>query len=255
MFISTLSAPARKSDISTDMESRIFTGEWHLGDQLPSEREFCTVYGVSRPVIREVLAGLAERGFIDIHPGRGSFVRTVSIDDLSSSMTRVATRAGITARDLVVARVGLECSAAELAAQQVERPAERLWAALREHERAETVAEMAQSDIDFHEAVVAASKNDVLMLMFGAIRVQVHALMLRSHSDPAVRSIGDPMHTRIVEAILAGDSAAARDLMRAHLELALELFGADLDRPLSEVVESRGLRVASPLRRSGSTSL
>ena len=251
MFVSTLSVPARKTDISSDMEHRIFTAEWDLGEQLPSEREFCAVYGVSRPVIREVLAGLAERGFIDIHPGRGSFVRTVAVDDLSSSMTRVATRAGITARDLVVARVGLECSAAELAARQVDRPAEKLWAALHEHERAVTVAEMAQSDIDFHEAVVAASGNHVLMLMFGAIRGQVHALMLRSHSDPAVRRIGDPMHERIVQAVLAGDPSAARDLMRAHLELALELFGADLDRPLSEVVESRGLRVASPLKLTG----
>lgn len=248
MFISTLAAPARKTDISLDLESRIFEGNWVLGEQLPSERELCVAYGVSRPVVREVLAGLVERGLIDIHPGRGSFVRAVAIDELSSSLTRAATRAGITARDLVVARVGLECSAAELAAQQTHRPVERLWTALHAHERADSVSDMAQSDIDFHEAVVASSGNPVLVLMFGAIRSQVHALMLRSHSDPAVHDIGDPMHVRIVQAIADGDSSAARESMRAHLELALELFGADLDKPISDVVEARGLRSASPLR-------
>jgi hypothetical protein len=35
--------------------------------------------------------------------------------------------------------------------------------------------------------------------------------------------------------------------MREHLELALTLYGNDLDKPLSEVVESRGLRFASML--------
>ena len=248
MFTSSLAVPARKIDISEDMESRIFEGGWALGAQLPSERELCVAYGVSRPVVREVLAGLVERGLIEIYPGRGSFVRAVAIDELSSSLTRAATRAGVTARDLVVARVGLECSAAELAAQQTHRPVERLWMALRAHEQAETVSEMAQSDIDFHEAVVASSGNPVLVLMFGAIRAQVHALMLRSHSDPAVHDIGDPMHARIVQAIADGDAPAARELMRAHVELALELFGADLDKPISEVVEARGLRIASPLR-------
>lgn len=247
MFTSTLSAPARKSDITEDLERRIVQGDWPPGQQLPSERELCIAYGVSRPVVREVLAGLVERGFIDIHPGRGSFVRAVAIDDLSSSLTRAATRAGITARDLVVARVALECAAVELAAQRGDRPVESLWRALRTHEAAEGVGEMAQSDLDFHEAVVAASGNPVLMLMFGAIRAQVHALMLRSHSDPTVHSIGDPMHARIVEAVADGDDIAARDLMREHLELALQLYGADLDQPISDVVEARGIRNAAPL--------
>lgn len=247
MFTSTLTAPARKNDISDDLERHIVQGLWSPGDQLPSERELCIAYGVSRPVIREVLAGLVEKGFIDIHPGRGSFVRAVAIDDLSSSLTRAATRAGITARDLVVARVALECSAVELAAQQPDRPIEALWEALRAHESADGVGAMAQSDLDFHEAIVAASGNPVLMLMFGSIRAQVYALMLRSHSDATVRDIGDPIHARIVQAVADGDSDHARDLMREHLELALELYGTDLDQPISEVVEARGIRDAAPL--------
>lgn len=250
MFTSHLTAPARKNDISDDLERRVVQGLWSPGDQLPSERELCIAYGVSRPVVREVLAGLVERGFIDIHPGRGSFVRAVAIDDLSSSLTRAATRAGITARDLVVARVALECSAVELAAQQADRPVDALWEALRAHEAAESIGSMAQSDLDFHEAVVASSGNPVLMLMFGSIRAQVYALMLRSHSDATVRSIGDPMHERIVQAVADGDSEQARDLMREHLELALKLYGTDLDQPISEVVEARGIRDAAPLASS-----
>ncbi len=252
MFTSDLNSPARKNDIADELERRIVQGMWAPGDQLPSEREFCIAFGVSRPVIREVLAGLVERGFIEIQPGRGSFVRAVAIDHLSSSLTRVASRAGITARDLVVARVALECSAVELAAQQPNRPIEAMVQALRSHESAEGVGNMAQSDLDFHETIVAASGNPVLTLMFGSIRAQVYALMLRSHSDSTVREIGDPMHSRIVQAVADGDSARARELMREHLELALELYGSDLDQPISEVVEARGIRDAAPLSSSHS---
>ena len=85
------------------------------------------------------------------------------------------------------------------------------------------------------------------MLMFGAIRNQVHALMLRSHSDPSVQRVGEPYHQKIVQAIKDGNATAARELMREHLELALSLYGSDLDRPISDVVEARGLRYASSL--------
>ena len=92
------------------------------------------------------------------------------------------------------------------------------------------------------------------MLMFGAIRNQVHALMLRSHSDPNVHREGEPYHERIVQAIEDGQPAAARELMREHLELALSLYGSDLDRPISDVVDSRGLRFASVLTRPETNS-
>jgi GntR family transcriptional regulator, transcriptional repressor for pyruvate dehydrogenase complex len=241
--------PARKIDIVQHIQDRILRGDLSPGSQLPSERELAADYGVSRPVIREALAGLVELGFIEIHPGRGSFVRSVKIDDLSGSLTRAATLAKITARDLVVARLGLECSAAELAARQANRHTDELRRSLKEHADATSLQEMADTDLAFHETVVAASMNPVLMLMFGAIRNQVHALMLRSHSDPSVQRVGEPYHEKIVQAIVDGNATAARELMREHLELALTLYGTDLDRPISDVVEARGLRFASDLAR------
>jgi GntR family transcriptional repressor for pyruvate dehydrogenase complex len=250
----SLSIPARKGDIVIDIQNRVLSGEWGLASQLPSERELAVEYGVSRPVIREALAGLVELGFIEIHPGRGSFVRDVRTDDLSGSLNRAATLTKITARHLVVARLGLECTAAELAAKQSPKPIEALQQALVEHEKADTVQSLADTDLAFHETVVAASGNPLLVLMYGAIRNQVHALMLRSHSDPMVRQEGDPYHERIAQAISDGKSTLARDLMREHLELALTLYGTDLDLPIADVVESRGLRFASVLKPQESNS-
>jgi DNA-binding FadR family transcriptional regulator len=144
----------------------------------------------------------------------------------------------------------LECTAAELAAKESPRPVEAIQRALIEHSEAETIQTLADTDLAFHETIVAASGNPLLVLMYGAIRTQVHALMLRSHSDKVVRQKGDPYHEKIAKAISDGEPMLARDLMREHLELALSLYGADLDRPIFDVVESRGLRFASILRPS-----
>ena len=156
--------PARKVDIIVVIQNRVLSGEWGLGSQLPSERELATEYGVSRPVIREALAGLVELGFIEIHPGRGSYVRGVRTDDLSGSLNRAATLTKITARDLVAARLGLECTAAELAAKESPRPVEAIQRALIDHSEAETIQSLADTDLAFHETIVAASGNPLLVV-------------------------------------------------------------------------------------------
>ena len=54
---------------------KIVTGEFREGDPLPSENELCTLFGVSRPVVREALQRLRKQGVVTSRRGSGSFVR------------------------------------------------------------------------------------------------------------------------------------------------------------------------------------
>lgn len=236
-----------KADIVADIEGQIVTGRLAAGAKLASERELCRTYAASRPVIREALSGLAERGHIEILPGRGSFVRAVATDGLADTLTRAATRIGVTARDLVEARMMLECTAVKLACGAGnDTEIADVYTTLDAHESATSLADTVHTDLAFHEAVARASGNPVIVLMFGAIRPQVHALMLRSHSDRRVHQLGDPIHRQIADAIADRDPHAATSAMSEHLGLALQLFGDDLDKPLHEVLADRGL-IASTL--------
>jgi DNA-binding FadR family transcriptional regulator len=228
-----------KNEIVTDLERRILAGEFVSSGQLPSSRELGDEYGVSRPVIREALSGIVERGLVVVRPGRGTFVREFAMDQLSEPLTRAAHRTGATARQLVVARVMLESEAAALAAMQIDRPVDAIDAALRAHDEATSLVTHADTDLAFHETIIAACGNPLIELMFGAIRGHVRSLMLRSHSDREVRRLGLPFHQTIAKAIRDGDPVAARRAMEEHLHLALELFGRDLDRPLSDIVPDR----------------
>ena len=245
-----------KDDVLAHLERRIVDGGFGVGDQLPSERLLGAQYNVSRPVIREVLRGLSERGYIEVYPGRGSFVRAVAADDLAEPLARFARRAGVTPRHLVSARTMLECTAAELAARNVdERAVESLRAALTEHVHASDLQARARSDLSFHEAVARAAGNPVITVMFGSIRNLVYGLMLRSLSDREVTRAGDPWHGTIFDCIAAHDAEGARSAMAEHLRLALDFFGDDLDTPLADVLARRGIESSHPNDASRGPSL
>lgn len=227
-----------RADVLADLERRLLAGEFGVGSKLPSERILGDQYGVSRPVVREALSGLVERGFIEIFPGRGSYVRASSADALARPLATVARRQGVTARDLVVARLMLETTAAELAAEHADHVAvQRLRQTLAAHEAAASLGEQVSTDLAFHEAIAGAGGNPIVVVMFGSIRHFVHTTMVRSHRDPEVRAAGDPLHTVICDRIAAHDPPGASSAMREHLALALDLYGPDLDVPLGDLLD------------------
>jgi GntR family transcriptional regulator, transcriptional repressor for pyruvate dehydrogenase complex len=227
------------------LEQIIVSGEWSPGTKIPSERDLVTHFNLSRPAVREVLRGLEERGYLDVRPARGSFVRELTTSDAARPLDVLLRRTGVTARELVVARRMLECECAALAAQNADEEARARIAAVLEAQRSVTELEhRAQLDVAFHEAIARASGNSVLHIMFSSIRGLVLALVLRSLSDREVRQAGEPWHDAILKAILDSDPEAAREAMRQHLELALDTFGADLDQPLSRVLEERAALTA-----------
>lgn len=57
------------------MMREINTGKLKIGQKLPSEKELCDLFDVSRITVRKALADLEERNYIEKHQGQGSFVK------------------------------------------------------------------------------------------------------------------------------------------------------------------------------------
>jgi len=90
----------------------IRSGEFPVDSRLPTERELAERFSVSRPTIREAIIALEAKGEVEAKAGSGVYVRENRsiIDDFTK---------GISAFELLEARVLLEGEAAALAARMI----------------------------------------------------------------------------------------------------------------------------------------
>lgn len=225
----------------------IMTGRLQPGTKLPPERELAQQFGLSRPIVREILRGMHERGLIKIVPARGAFVEEPSASNGARSLESFYRRRNATAREVMEARLMLEAHAARLAAVSA-KPADiqALETCLDDCERAEGVIDKARIDTTFHGLLARASHNTVIEIMFASITGLTFQLMLRSHADAGVAAQGMPFHRVILDAIRAGDPDAAEAATRAHLEIAGDTYGEDYDRSVEEVARRELQRFLGP---------
>lgn len=236
------STPLTPDECRWVLESKILGGEWPPGRKLPSERSLAEQFGVSRPVIREVLKTLQAQMLVDVQPGRGSFVRQLEPGSGRGSMEQMLRMGSITTRDLISARKVLESEAAALAAvNRTDEQLESLGATLDAFEGAGSTHEAVGLDVAFHQGIVEASGNAVILIMFGSIKPLVQAMVLRSLTDRRSRRSGAPIHHEILRAIANKNANAARKAVSSHITLAEEYYGRDLDIPLADVLNQRAV--------------
>jgi GntR family transcriptional repressor for pyruvate dehydrogenase complex len=75
--------------IVKQIEESINNGSLKLGDQLPAERELAHQFGVSRTAVREAVKTLREKGLVEAHPGRGTFITNSNTQSIWHSLDRM----------------------------------------------------------------------------------------------------------------------------------------------------------------------
>ncbi|MQW86932.1 FadR/GntR family transcriptional regulator [Sinorhizobium saheli] len=205
--------------VADQMRGLIERGELAPGSRLPAERELAQMFGVSRPTIREALIVLEVEGFIDIRMGSGIYV---TAPKLSSSEMPPEDFEG--PFELLRARAVVECAIAEEAAR-LARPEHiavlddnlaRMAAALEDRRLALAL------DREFHVIVSSIIANQTLNRFVGSIhdmRMTPYFEKLASYFENTdTWRAAMEEHRVIRDAIAAGDPAAARAAMRAHLD-------------------------------------
>lgn len=91
MGFQKLVSPSLKDLFVENIEAMILSGELHVGDKLPPERQLAESTGVSRAVVNSGIVELAQRGFLEIRPRVGTFVtdyrRSGNMETLKSIIT------------------------------------------------------------------------------------------------------------------------------------------------------------------------
>lgn len=202
----------------------IVGGTYPPGSNLPTEAELGETFGVSRTVVRESVVLLQDKGLARIVHGKGTQVTDPQswdmIDDVVlSAVVRHDGTLGIL-DELVLVRAALERDMAAVAAERA-TPAQRdrIRDAFAAMERsAHDVAEFSDADVDFHDAVMAASGSRLARGIVTSIHGQARSTGRYHGSTSADRIAGTlDEHAAILAAIDQGDKAAAAAAMHAHI--------------------------------------
>lgn len=187
------------------------------GEKLPPERELAARLGVSRVTLRDAIRAIAGAGYVESRRGRygGTFVAVT----LPTPPPRPVLGGDL--EDVLTLRRVLESGTAQAAAARTLTPAERqhLTAALLDVSGADLEpGEYRRLDSRLHLAIAEVTDSPSLTSAVADVRSRVNELLDAIPLLAVNIEHSEAQHRSIVDAILAGDPAAARVAMDEHLD-------------------------------------
>ena len=215
-------------DIVEQIEKLVLNRELQAGAPLPSERDLARELQVSRQALREAMRILAQKGLVQVLPGRGSFVAQPGANFLNDSLYAYLRLNPHMVRDFMETRLVLETEAAAIAAERA--TTENLSAIKQAVEDMEsnldTPDRYIDADLAFHTELARATDNHVILLLITSLRSALRESIRYFASIPEIVSRSTELHQKVYDAVAARQGEAARQAMRAHFRITL----AELDR-------------------------
>lgn len=218
--------------IAEQLREAIVSGQFKIGDRLPTEDELAQRYGVSRPSVREALKRLAAQNLVRARrgPTGGNFVVQPSYEDLAESLSASATLlVGIGALDIeeiIEARRMLQSGCLKLAISHATEEQLRNIENALDRQKDPEISDQAfcQADVAFHRALVDAAGNGMLrFVMYTVIEALVPVTnmvvtVVRERSDII------SLHEQILEQLRQQNSAGLDLVLNALMDYLLEKF-------------------------------
>ncbi|MGQ8338090.1 FadR/GntR family transcriptional regulator [Sunxiuqinia sp. A32] len=224
--------------IERNIERAIREKKLVVGAKLPSERELCEMFAVSRTALREALRRLSARGLIEIKKGSGMFVKRIEMKDAIKSLNLYYDLKfdNNLISQIIEVRMAFEPEIARMAAlNRTDEDLKLMEQNLIDFAKCDPDNTQLESDIDnkFHLLVARATENPIVIVTMEP----VHNLLPRMRSFIYANIEGEKeitlgFHKEIVNAIREGDSDRAYEKMQAHLSRNLEVFNKFLKQSL-----------------------
>ncbi len=227
MFKSITTREPLSKKIVAEIEEAIKQKKIPVNGQLPSEKELCAQFNVSRTVLREALKILGGMGMVTIRKGKGVFVNDISTSTVSSHIERYLLMKLEKQQILDVHYVREIIEPDIVAAAALSRTDEDIEKLQKNYEKFKDpnidFKERSNLDGEFHLMIAKATKNSLLPMILEPIYNVMYEI--RSAVYPAVKGSGHSAiiwHKKIVDAIIEKDAETARTSIIRHLEISRE---------------------------------
>jgi GntR family transcriptional regulator, transcriptional repressor for pyruvate dehydrogenase complex len=206
-------------EIVDQIRDLIADGRIKPGDRLPPERELAELFKASRNSVRDAIRVLEQMGLIESRQGDGTYVRSVSAEELAEPLALMLLQSRTQMRELWEVRRVLEPALAGFAAARITDEELDELDAILEAQRRKVEAGFIplEEDTAFHNGIAEAARNTVMLRALDTLvdlLRQSRERSLQQHDRPAYSLAG---HRRILAALRGRDPDGARSEMLRHL--------------------------------------
>ena len=210
----------------------ICKAELKVGDKLPSEKELCEMFQVSRPCIREAMRVMQTVWFITIRAGGGAYITEFNIGPFLNLFAPLLCRWPQFGLELLEIRELIEVKASELAAEDPNKEfledltfeLSRMEASAKENNNAIGV----EADIKFHQKIIHSTNNFVLIKASELINTLME-ISIKDARTLVLNMAEDPLqlfeeHKSIYLGIAEKSPKKASKAMRNHLGMVKNVY-------------------------------
>ncbi|WP_319265766.1 FadR/GntR family transcriptional regulator [uncultured Draconibacterium sp.] len=216
--------------IERRLEAAIREKKLPVGSKLPTERELCESFGVSRTALREALRRLSARGLIEITKGSGMTVTGLQIDDAIKNLNLYYDMQfdhNLIAQIIEVRRL-FEPEIASLAAKQ---RTQNDLSDIQENIEAFKICNpdniQMEADLDnkFHLLIAKATHNPIVQISMEPIYSLLPRMRNLIYANvEGEKDITLEYHLKIFDVINKQKGDEAAELMKVHLHRTMEIY-------------------------------
>lgn len=208
--------------IVEQVRALIREGQLRPGDRLPSERDLCQQFGVSRVTVRDALRLLEGGGLIDTRVGArgGAFVRMPTGSEIGQGIADMVTMSALDAEEITEARMLLELAIVPLVCERADEDDLREMKEI--CQRAEKALAAGDYDVrvsaDFHVRFIRAAHNRAVDLLVESFHGPLlTSLQMAKFVAPSMGRRGAKEHRAIIEGVAERDPERVAAIVAAHV--------------------------------------
>lgn len=213
----------------------IGSGEFAVGDRLPSEPQLMKMFGVGRTTTREAIRVLAHCGIVQVQQGSGTFVRATS-EASGDSLTERLRNARV--REVYQVRRALDVEVVRLAAlNRSEADVDKIGAIiarLKDYCASAASESFREANIELYAAFAASSKNNILIDLYRSFAQSMRDAVSQLIVFPGVMKSCLARHEQVYRAIANRDPQTAVAVDLQFLDRMSNLIDNLLDDESSE---------------------
>jgi len=197
--------------VAEKLISKIMANELSWGQKLPSQRDLAKMLNVGISSLREGLQILQAMGFIELKPGRGTYITADSSIPFSKNIA-LSIYSDTSVQNLMEAREVLDTGLAVLAAKKADpKDIKKMETQIQCMEKSISNgnSSILQCDIEFHICLADSVKNPLLEKFSYVLRSSLEKFIgTISHTERGVE-----LHRKVLDAIKNREPLEARDSM------------------------------------------